>query len=160
MRGWPRQVDRARRAVEAGLTLEAAKWLADHEPVAVGADNSSLEASPSIKEGYPEPVHVHLLIERGVYIMEWIYLEELAREKAYEFLFVCLPSEFEEQPVRWFVQSGSFDGDRPSDRGVRSVLSVRTATPWGARASSPCPLRTVWTPFLLLLLMPSSAASA
>lgn len=91
MTGWPSKVDRARRAVEAGLTLEAAKWLADHEPVAVGADNSSLEVSPSIKEGYPEPVHVHLLIERGVYIMEWIYLEELAREKAYEFLFVCLP---------------------------------------------------------------------
>jgi kynurenine formamidase len=39
----------------------------------------------------PQPVHTHLLIEQGIYIMESIYLENLARERAYEFLFVALP---------------------------------------------------------------------
>ena len=32
-----------------------------------------------------------LLIEHGIYLFEGIYLEELAREKIYEFLFVALP---------------------------------------------------------------------
>ena len=39
----------------------------------------------------PQPVHTHLLIEQGFYIMESIYLENLARERVYEFLFVALP---------------------------------------------------------------------
>jgi kynurenine formamidase len=39
----------------------------------------------------PQPVHTHLLIEQGIYIMESIYLENLARERAYDFLFVALP---------------------------------------------------------------------
>ena len=32
-----------------------------------------------------------MLIDRGAHILEWIYLEELARDKVYEFLFVALP---------------------------------------------------------------------
>ncbi|MBX6342713.1 MAG: cyclase family protein, partial [Thermomicrobiaceae bacterium] len=39
----------------------------------------------------PQPVHTHLLIEHGVYIMESLDLEALARERVYEFLFVALP---------------------------------------------------------------------
>jgi kynurenine formamidase len=36
-------------------------------------------------------VHTLLLIEKGIYIMESLYLEELARDGVYEFLFVALP---------------------------------------------------------------------
>ena len=36
-------------------------------------------------------MHIHLLLDHGIYIMEWLHLEELARAKAYEFLFVTLP---------------------------------------------------------------------
>jgi kynurenine formamidase len=32
-----------------------------------------------------------MLVERGVYLLEMVYLEELASEKVYEFLFICLP---------------------------------------------------------------------
>jgi kynurenine formamidase len=32
-----------------------------------------------------------LLIENGIYLFEGIYLEELARERVYEFLFIALP---------------------------------------------------------------------
>ena len=37
------------------------------------------------------PVHVHLLVERGIHIIECLNLEELAAARIYEFLFVALP---------------------------------------------------------------------
>ena len=37
------------------------------------------------------PVHVHLLVESGIHIIENLNLEELARAAAYEFLFIALP---------------------------------------------------------------------
>ena len=37
------------------------------------------------------PVHVHLLVESGIHIVECLNLEELAAAKVYEFLFVALP---------------------------------------------------------------------
>jgi kynurenine formamidase len=36
-------------------------------------------------------VHTLLLIENGIYLMESLDLEELARDRVYEFLFVALP---------------------------------------------------------------------
>ncbi|HDK45149.1 MAG TPA: cyclase family protein, partial [Actinobacteria bacterium] len=39
----------------------------------------------------PQPVHTRLLIEAGIYLMESVYLEELAKEGIHEFLFVALP---------------------------------------------------------------------
>lgn len=89
MRDWPRAVNPPGR--EAGLSLDAARWLSEREPVAVGADNSALEVLPSGIPGSPQPVHVHLMVERGIYILEWVFLEELAAAAVREFLFVCLP---------------------------------------------------------------------
>jgi kynurenine formamidase len=37
------------------------------------------------------PVHVHLLVETGIHIMECLNLEELAAARVYEFLFVAAP---------------------------------------------------------------------
>ena len=34
---------------------------------------------------------IDLLIENGIYLLESIYLEEIAREKVYEFAFIMLP---------------------------------------------------------------------
>jgi len=36
-------------------------------------------------------VHVHLLVESGIHIIEVLNLEELAGERVYEFLFVAAP---------------------------------------------------------------------
>ena len=41
--------------------------------------------------GNPQPVHTLLLIENGIYLMESLDLEEVARQKIYEFAFVALP---------------------------------------------------------------------
>jgi kynurenine formamidase len=76
---------------EPGLSLEAALWLAQHEPLAVGADNSAIEVLPSVVPGRAQPVHVELIVERGIYLIEWVGLEELAAAGASEFLFICLP---------------------------------------------------------------------
>jgi len=76
---------------EPGLNLEAALWLAGHEPFAVGSDNSAIEVMPSVIPGRAQPVHVELIVERGIYLIEWVGLEELAAAAVSEFLFICLP---------------------------------------------------------------------
>ncbi|MBS1881876.1 MAG: cyclase family protein [Actinobacteria bacterium] len=74
-----------------GLSLDGARWLTERGVIAVGGDTVALECSPSGIEGTPQPVHIHLIHERGIPILEWVNCEELARDGVYEFLFVCLP---------------------------------------------------------------------
>ena len=62
--------------------------------IATGTDTETYEVQPAPDPGptgNPQPVHTALLIESGVYIMESLDLEELARQRIYEFLFVALP---------------------------------------------------------------------
>ena len=35
------------------------------------------------------PIHNYLLIEQGVHIAEFHYLEDLAKDQVYEFAYVC-----------------------------------------------------------------------
>ena len=37
------------------------------------------------------PVHVHLLVESGIHIIEALNLEELSRDRVYQFVFVAAP---------------------------------------------------------------------
>lgn len=93
LRYWPRD-DAMAEHRGAGPDLSAARWLVERGVVATGSDTETYEVQPAPDPGVPsnpQPVHTHLLIEHGVYIMESIYLERLARERAYEFLFVALP---------------------------------------------------------------------
>ncbi|WP_417823042.1 cyclase family protein [Thalassospira lucentensis] len=73
---------------EPGLGLAAAAWLADQGVVAVGADTWGLEAVPHEDPDAFFPVHVKLLAENGVYILENIVTRDLAADRAHEFLFV------------------------------------------------------------------------
>jgi len=73
----------------AGLTLEGARWLVEQKgAVYVGGDTSGVEVGedPAMK-GVVNPVHEYLLIEQGVHIGEFHYLEDLARDKVYRFTF-------------------------------------------------------------------------
>lgn len=74
----------------AGITLEAAKWLVEEKgAVLIGSDTSGLECVGKCwKPGQFYPAHVYLLVEQGVYIGEFHYLEDLARDKVYEFLYM------------------------------------------------------------------------
>jgi kynurenine formamidase len=78
----------------AGPDLSAAEWLLDKGVVATGTDTETYEVMPTPDRGSPanpQPVHTKLLIENGIYLLESIYLEEIARDRVYEFLFVMLP---------------------------------------------------------------------
>jgi kynurenine formamidase len=93
LRYWPDEQQLAAHR-GAGPDLSAAHWLVDRGVVATGSDTETYEVQPAPDPGMPsnpQPVHTQLLIEHGIYIMESIYLENLARERAYEFLFVALP---------------------------------------------------------------------
>jgi len=81
---WP---DKAFTSNTPGLNREGAEYLAKHGVIMIGADNLTLEQTPS---AHPEnffPVHTYLLAEAGVPILEMAQLEELAMEKVYEFAF-------------------------------------------------------------------------
>jgi kynurenine formamidase len=88
--GWP-DADFITAHEQAGIDRDAALWLADQGVVAVGGDTESLEVLPSTVPGNPHPVHIVLLRERGIFIIEMIDCEQLARDGVHEFCFVCLP---------------------------------------------------------------------
>lgn len=75
----------------AGITLETAKYLVEQfGAIMVGSDTSGLEVGPAPADaGTFIPVHNYLLIEQGVHIAEFHYLEDLARDKAYEFTYIA-----------------------------------------------------------------------
>lgn len=82
----------------AGLTLEAARWLVEQQgAMLIGSDTSGLEYKPPMlrfagymkKYGSFMPVHNYLLIEQGVHIGEFHYLEDLAADGVYEFCYMC-----------------------------------------------------------------------
>lgn len=74
-----------------GLTVDAARWLTDRKPVAVGADNEAVEHTPSFDEKNWLPGHCHFLVDHGVPQMECVFLEDLARDRVYEFGFIGAP---------------------------------------------------------------------
>jgi len=84
--------DEIRYMESAGMARDAALWAADRKVLAVGADNMSWEPNGAID---PElgslPCHLELLARRGIYIIENLKLDELAKDKVRQFLFICLP---------------------------------------------------------------------
>lgn len=72
-----------------GLGMAAARFLVEESgAMIVGADNLSFESFPSEVENNYVPVHSYLLAEKGTPIMELVYLEDLSRDKVYEFAFI------------------------------------------------------------------------
>lgn len=73
-----------------GPGVDAARYLADRGAVVTGDDTANYELT-----AFPDlPVHVFLLYERGIPIIENLRLDELAAARAYEFLFIALPIAF------------------------------------------------------------------
>jgi len=70
-----------------GPALEGAQWLSARGVFAAGSETAPFEFVPSPRMA----VHVHLLVEKGIHIMECLNLEELAASGAREFLFVANP---------------------------------------------------------------------
>ncbi|MGH2857173.1 MAG: cyclase family protein [Solirubrobacteraceae bacterium] len=68
-----------------------ARWLAALEPRAVGADSIAFEHLAPGAGHTLLPAHRVLLVEHGIHIIETMALEELARARVYEFVFVLAP---------------------------------------------------------------------
>lgn len=69
-----------------GPEVDGARWLSQRRVFAAGSDTVAFERVPSAMS-----VHVHLLVESGIHIIEALNLEELARDRIYEFVFVAAP---------------------------------------------------------------------
>ena len=79
-----------------GPSVGGAKFLIDHGARVVGDDTLTFEMRPPfINFGTPNvqvfPVHMQLIADSGIYIIENLNLEELADAKAYEFVVVVPP---------------------------------------------------------------------
>lgn len=82
-------------SVEPGLGREGARYLVSKGVVAVGADNWAVEAIPFEKDAGVFEVHQILLPMNGTYILENINTAELAKDKAYEFMFVLGQNKYQ-----------------------------------------------------------------
>jgi kynurenine formamidase len=93
--GWTKLIGKDNKrynAGEPGLGVEGAKYLASLGVVAIGADTWGLEVVPFEKNQGIFEVHQILLPMNGVYILENMNTEEMAKDKAWEFLFTLGPS--------------------------------------------------------------------
>ena len=70
-----------------GVEIDGARWLSRHGIFAAGSDTVAFEKVPAPSM----PVQVHLLVESGIHIIEALNLEELSRDRVYEFAFVAAP---------------------------------------------------------------------
>jgi len=85
--------DEAEYLEAAGVAKSGTLWAAEQGVVAVGADNMAWDVP---KERDPDTgatlfAHMFLLPKRGIYILENVNLEELARDRCWTFAFVGVP---------------------------------------------------------------------
>jgi kynurenine formamidase len=81
----------------AGVAKSGTLWAAERGVRAVGADNMAWDVPD---ERDPETgatlfAHVYLLPQQGVYIIENLNLQELARDRRWEFAFIGIPLKFQ-----------------------------------------------------------------
>jgi kynurenine formamidase len=89
--GWAQYFEDAARFLSQahgpGPELDGARWLSSRRIFAAGSDTVAFEKVPSSEM----PVHVHLLVESGIHIIENLNLEQLAQDSVYEFVFIGAP---------------------------------------------------------------------
>jgi len=81
-------------AGEPGLSSEAAQWLAARDIALVASDNSAisgLNVEGRADETLEDDIHMIFLWRHGIYLIEMLWLEELAAVGQATFLFVVAP---------------------------------------------------------------------
>lgn len=75
----------------AGIDVDAARWLVEqHGAMLIGSDTSGLEAPAPPRTRW---VHQYLLVDQGVHIGELHFLEQLSREKVWEFCYIAMTNK-------------------------------------------------------------------
>jgi len=95
--GWGRYfaVDNAKYLTgEPGIDVPGAKWLIDQGIAAIGTDNMAVEVLPNPDHTQGLPVHQYSLSQCGVYLIENLELEELARDGVSTCCFILLATKF------------------------------------------------------------------
>lgn len=77
-----------------GIGLEVARWVVERKASMVGSDQSGTEVQPNPDPKKAFPVHQELIMKNGIFNIENLTLDELARDGASEFLFVFTPIRF------------------------------------------------------------------
>jgi len=96
--GWLSLIDKDPKrygSVEPGLGRDGARYLVSKGVVAVGADTWGLEPIPFEQGAGVFEVHQILLPLSGTYILENMNTAELAKDKAWEFLFVLGQNKYQ-----------------------------------------------------------------
>lgn len=96
--GWLSLIDKDPKrfgSVEPGLGRDGARYLVGKGVVAVGADTWGLEAIPFEQGAGLFEVHQILLPMNGTYILENVNTAELAKDKAWEFMFVLGQNKYQ-----------------------------------------------------------------
>jgi kynurenine formamidase len=80
-------------ASEPGPTAACSTWFHDNDFVALGADNPGVE---QVRQ-WTDPLYLHrdVIWGCGGYLLEFLDLEALSRDRIYEFLFVATPLKIE-----------------------------------------------------------------
>jgi len=75
----------------AGINLDSARWLVEQKgAILIGSDTSGLEVAPAPPGSTSfVPVHEYLLVQQGVHIGEFHFLEQLSQDKVYEFCYIA-----------------------------------------------------------------------
>jgi kynurenine formamidase len=82
-----------------GIGIDAARWLAERGMAVYGSDTAGTEPQPVAD--WSRTVHVELLIERGIHLLEWLDLARLAAAGRQEFLFVASPLKIRGASGSW-----------------------------------------------------------
>ncbi len=75
-----------------GISIAAANWLYEKGMQVLCSDYASIDPVPL--SNYDDSVHLNMLYKKGVYLIEGIYLEELAKENILVFFIICSPLKF------------------------------------------------------------------
>ncbi|MFN8592621.1 MAG: cyclase family protein [Thermomicrobiales bacterium] len=76
---------------EPGIAKACAKWAVDHEIVCWGLDQFATDPIPFEIPGEALPMHLEMLTKAGIRLMENIYMDEIVRDRVYEFTVIAAP---------------------------------------------------------------------
>jgi kynurenine formamidase len=74
-----------------GLGIAAAEWLAKLDPMLVGSDNWGIEVRPNPNKDLAFPVHQVFITTHGIFLLENLDLEGMARDQVSEAAFIVQP---------------------------------------------------------------------
>jgi kynurenine formamidase len=76
--------------LQPGITIDAARWLAARDVVAVGSDNAAVEVIPFDQDDFLA-VHKLLLVHHGIYLLAFLDLSAPALDECWEGLITVAP---------------------------------------------------------------------